>query len=565
MRFTANRKDLLDAVTKASQPIPSKSTLPILESVLCDVSDGGLQITGSDMEVTCIASCNITDASSGAIAIPAKRLTTVLRQLSAEQVTIYNTVIPPKDGDSPDTPVQYSTRVVLETDTGEYSMTGESAKEYPALPQLKKSETLDLDADVCKVLARALAFVSDDDLRPAMKGVLVESGYPELIVTSTDGHRLYSTTLQDKSYRSWEAIVQAEGLHLALKGKATSVDICLVGNEPEGDEADNRRRSCIFHCPGLDVFVPVIDEIYPNYNSVIPNVTESIGPMVFRRAELIERTKRVLPFSSPTTKQLRLEIERSELRLRAMDLDFGGEAVERMRVTFLRQDESEEPFEIGVNGQYLIELLSRLDSEYTTFYLSGPTRAIVVNTDMQGERLLVMPVRITDTRTQQEPAVAKDPADPVMDAVKASIAAADIPESNALPQCPECEAAVEPTATECPNCQAGLEPTVAGCIRCHTELKVEEMTQVCDGLACDTCLPLFCAGCGEKRPLHQSEDGQGYCAACCGCEECDKKVCSACGIVAEEPLKQNEDESYLCSECHPGLYTTKKKRGKKAA
>jgi len=566
MRFTANRKDLLDAVTKASQPIPSRSTFPILESVLCEVKDGRLSVTGSDMEIICIASCNVTDASSGAIAIPAKRLNITLRQLAAEEVTVYNAVIPPKDGDPPDAPIQYSTKVMLESGTGEYSMTGESAKEYPLPPLLdKKLETLELDADVCKIFNRALAFVSTDDLRPAMKGVYIESDYPQLVITTTDGHRLYSTALLDKSYRPWEYILPANALQLALKGKATSIDFGLAGPEPEEEQADNRRPRCIFRCPGLEIHSPLVDEGYPNYSSVIPSVADTIGSMVFRRTELIECVKRVLPFASATTKQIILEVERSEARIKAMDIDFGGEAVERMRVTFIRQDETEEPFAIGLNGRYLLDILGRLDSEYTTFHLNGPVRAVVVNTELDGERLLLMPVRITDTATQGKPAIAEDPVDPVMEAVRQSIAIATGSEDNSLPQCPECEAAVEPDATICPNCQADLEPTVADCIECHTRLKVENMTQASNGLICDTCSPLYCNGCGEKRPLHQGEDEHGYCAACCGCEECDKKVCAECGDVADEPFKQDEDENYVCADCRPELYEAKKKKKRNAA
>ena len=52
MRFTINREQLLKGLLMVSKAIPQKAELPILNNVKIALTDKGLELTGSDNNMT---------------------------------------------------------------------------------------------------------------------------------------------------------------------------------------------------------------------------------------------------------------------------------------------------------------------------------------------------------------------------------------------------------------------------------------------------------------------------------------------------------------------------------
>jgi DNA polymerase-3 subunit beta len=81
------------------------------------------------------------------------------------------------------------------------------------------------------------------------------------------------------------------------------------------------------------------------------------------------------------------------MRIAAEDIDFGGEAREKMPCKY-----SGEEIEIGFNSTYVIDILSHIDADEIVFKLSTPVRAAIITPNAQKESedllMLVMPVRL---------------------------------------------------------------------------------------------------------------------------------------------------------------------------
>ena len=136
----------------------------------------------------------------------------------------------------------------------------------------------------------------------------------------------------------------------------------------------------------------IIDERYPNYESVIPLENDKV--LGVNRTEVMAAVNRCSIFSNATTNQIRFSIEKDELRVSAEDVDFGGEARESIPATF----NSDESLEIGFNAKYVGEALSHLGGDTVEFLFSTSTRAGLIRPKEQGDDLeilmLVMPLRL---------------------------------------------------------------------------------------------------------------------------------------------------------------------------
>ena len=371
MKFSANTAELQRILGKVHGVIPSKSPTPILESFLFDLSGNTLTVTATDLEVSFTISVDITGLEDGTIAIPGKRLMDTVRALPPD--TTLNFVVD-----------ETTNRIRITTQSGEYNLSGESAKEFPSIPSFVAGEEVVLDAsELRKIIQHTIFAVSTDELRPAMMGVLFQSKGSELRAVSTDGHRLvrYAQKLPSKGALKRDIIVPAKALQI------------LSRSIEEGSSTIGVSESHIrFTFERSTLLSRLIDETYPSYESVIPTDNEKV--MTASREALASSIRRVALYSSATTHQIRLGLKEGILTIRAQDIDFGGEARETIPC-----DYSGDELEIGFNAQYVMDMLNHLDGEKVSFRFSTPTRAGLLSpTSGNGGNvvMLVMPVRLTN-------------------------------------------------------------------------------------------------------------------------------------------------------------------------
>jgi len=368
MKFTANSIELQRTLNKVGGVVPAKSTMPILENILCELSGNALTITATDLAISLTVSLEVRGSEDGRIAIPARRLMDTMRSLPDTGATFAVDVA--------------SSKIKITTDNGEYMLTGEPAADFPAVPAFKGSSELTLEASTLRgIIHRTTFAVSTDELRPAMMGVLFQAKESELRAVATDGHRLVRLIERQPKPPAMKRDVVIPAKALQVLGK--SID--------EGNTAIAISDTHVRFTFGRSVLISrLIDEAYPNYESVIPADNDKL--MTVKRDDMISSIRRVALYASATTHQVRFDIAKTGLQVTAQDIDFGGEARETVACTF-----TGEKLEIGFNSIYLSDILSHLESEQVTFRFSTPTRAgIVTPVGDDGDRImmLVMPVRL---------------------------------------------------------------------------------------------------------------------------------------------------------------------------
>ena len=183
MKFSVSSGELVKGLSAVAGAVPSKATLPILETVLIESENGKLKLCATDLEVSIIEYVDADISQDGAVAIPARRLLETLRQL-------------------PDIPVLFDVDdrsiVKFKTDKGNYKLAGEKAADFPAVPSLEDGQIIKTSTEsLISAVHRTSFAVSSDDLRPAMMGVYFNIGTEESKIAATDGHRLVRLIKRD--------------------------------------------------------------------------------------------------------------------------------------------------------------------------------------------------------------------------------------------------------------------------------------------------------------------------------------------------------------------------------
>lgn len=371
MKFIVSSNTLLKQLQAVSGVLNSNNSLPILDNFLFEIDKNQLKISASDLETTMKTVIAIESKDTGNIAVPAKLLLDTLKTF-ADQPLTFNI-------DS----TKYSIEIV--SDYGKYKLTGHNGEEFPKIPNIDSTATLNLPADVlASAINKTIFATGNDDLRPVMSGVFCQLGTSDIIFVATDAHKLVRYRRTDaKAQSAVSFILPKKPLNL-LKNTLPSIS---------GDvKIEYNNTNAFFSFENTIIICRLIDGKYPNYEAVIPK--ENPNKLTVDRLAFLNSIKRVSIFSNKTTHQVRLKISGSELSISAEDLDFANEASERLTCQYKGED-----MEIGFNAKFLNEMLNNLSTESVNVEMSAPNRAgILLPNDKENKNedilMLVMPVML---------------------------------------------------------------------------------------------------------------------------------------------------------------------------
>ncbi|MFQ6092088.1 MAG: DNA polymerase III subunit beta [bacterium] len=371
MRFTVQQTEMWQGMQIVLNAVPAKSTKPILSNAAFESKGDVLSIAATDLDVSIITQIPIQTAEEGAITLPAKKVAEVVREL-------------------PDSPLEFSLQrqqMTISSPCGIYKILGLQKDEFPDLPQAVEGTKVDIAGSLLQRMVEKTIFaISTDETRPALNGVLWQMRKDEMRMVATDGHRLAKIVNTQAKVPSMEKeiIIPAKALSCLTRVRSEMIDLKSV---------TLGENHILFDFGDTQIFSRLIAQTYPNYERVIPKDNEK--RLIINRDTLASSLRRVSLLSNAVTHQVRFSLRKDGILLSALDQEIGGEAKEEIDAQFVG-----EPMEIGYNGQYLLEILSHIESDDVFFELNTPTTAGLVYPTIQKEDeeylCLIMPLRLND-------------------------------------------------------------------------------------------------------------------------------------------------------------------------
>jgi DNA polymerase-3 subunit beta len=370
MKFIISSSTLLKHLSTINGVIASNPIVPILENFLFQLDKNNLTVTASDMQTVMITEFEVESSDSGSFAVPARLLLDTLRSLPEQPVKINI------DEET------FGTELV--TSNGRYKLAGENSMDFPRVPQVNRTFSIEMNSDMlASAIANTIFATSTDDLRPAMTGVFVQVSESSTTFVATDGHRLIRYRREDMtSPNSTTMILPRKALNL-LKSSLPAEMIPV--------RAEFSNSNAFFSFGHIKMICRLIDERFPDYENVIPQ--SNPNKLRIERTELLSTLKRISIYSNKTTHQIRLKVSKNELVISAEDLDYSNEATEKISCEY-----DGEEMEIGFNAKFLIEMLNNLNVKNISLEMSQPNRAGLIipieKTENEETLMLVMPVML---------------------------------------------------------------------------------------------------------------------------------------------------------------------------
>lgn len=374
MRLTISSNALANKLAALSKVFNSKNSMPILDCYLFEVSGDTLTLTASDSENVMMTKLQLDEVSGeGTFAINNRTILDAVKELPEQPLTI--------DVDMSTFAVQV---IYL---NGIYNFTAQSGEEYPKTQPLQEdSASIIIDSKTLNNdISRSIFATANEELRPVMNGIYFDLGQESLAIVASDGHKLVRT-------RNMGIKSEAPRSFILPKKPAGLLKNVLQKNDDDIVIRFDERNANVIYADGT-LSCRLIEGRYPNYNSVIPK--DNPNQLTIDRLALLGVIKRVLPFASDSSQQIRLHIEMGKVVISSEDIDFYTSAKEE-----LVSDYNGTTMDIGFKGTSLMEILNNLDSEEVILELADPSRPCLVLPAQQPEKedilMLIMPMLLND-------------------------------------------------------------------------------------------------------------------------------------------------------------------------
>ena len=366
MRFTCEKSTLVSGLNIASRTVAQKSSLSVIEGILCKAGMT-LSLTGYNMEtaITYEIEAEVTDI--GECILPAKLFGDIIRRLPEGPVTVV---------------VNEDYRVSIRAGYASFTISAESAEDYPELPDVNSGRPIFIPQNKLKELISGTIFaVSENQGRPIHTGVKFEVSGEMVSAIAVDGFRLARRTYHAESplHREMSFVVPAQGLK--------EVEKILTDTDEEAAFTLGAKH-ILFTIGNATLICRLLEGDFLDWRRVVPiNCPVKLVANVSDLAASIERVGLIVSekYKSP----VRCVFSDQVLQLRTNTTI--GAAEDRCAIA---GDGKE--LEIGFNVRYLADALRVIPSEEVVLELTNGLSPIVLTPaeEKYDYSYMVLPVRI---------------------------------------------------------------------------------------------------------------------------------------------------------------------------
>ena len=377
MKLTIERATLLKALGHVQSVVERRNTIPILANVLLSAGGGQVAFSTTDLDMEITESSPARVESAGQVTAPAHTLHEIARELpDGAEVTLSFT------GEDP--------RLEVRAGRSRFQLPVLPAGDFPVMSADGLSDPISIaSADLIRLIDKTKFAISTEETRYYLNGlylhVVVEDGATKLRAVATDSRRLALAEMPAP-----EGYAGAPGV--IIPRKTINEVRRLLDDAGESVTMAVSAQKVRFGFGHAAMTSKVIDGSFPPYERVIPR--DNTRVMMLDNSLFGAAVDRVATISNEQSRAVKLSVETGRMTLTVRNMD-AGQAVEELEV-----DYDGEPFEIGFNARYLLDLTSQVGGELAEFRFAEHTGGatvldptLVLDPTDAGAQYVLMPLR----------------------------------------------------------------------------------------------------------------------------------------------------------------------------
>jgi DNA polymerase III subunit beta len=374
LSFSVNKNELLDSLNSLQNITNKKGTLAIITNILIQSSDGGVFITGTDLEVGLQLFTFAEIVSEGSVTLPSKKFYELVRESGSDNISVEEVE---------------NSWVVIKAGLSTYNLAGMPSSEFPEFPEYNKDTFISIECHYFLELIEKCFFsiANEQENIYSLTSVLFEKEKIDdrffLRMVSSDGHRL--SIIQKEILRNIDELDINEITLIPKKGLQEWRKFC---ENRDSIEVSFEKKQMVLRDKKAVMIIRLKHGEFPQYSTIVSAV-ELTNCLKIKRIPFLESLKRINLFTEDIFHTIQLEISKNKMTLSSHNADIGNAKDE----LFIIYDG--EPLTLGFNCRYFIETLQVMECETVEAYInSNNSPCLMKSIEDEGFLSIIMPMHL---------------------------------------------------------------------------------------------------------------------------------------------------------------------------
>jgi DNA polymerase-3 subunit beta len=362
MKLQVTQENLNRALGSVARVANSRGTLPILSNVLIKTSNNRLSLSATNLDIAITHYIGAKVNEEGSITVPARLMQDFVGSLPEGIIELKLD----------------ETKLHVTTDQYKSVVNGIVADDFPVMPAISEGKTWTVSGSLLKKGLQQVVFAaSNDETRPVLTGVLLQSLNGKLYMASTDSYRLAEKQLG----------ANKEEVQLLIPASAMQDLLRVLGDGEEEVHVTHDEQQVLFQVGDVELVTRLVEGKYPDYRKLIPGsfATQAI----LKRADFTNVTKVSSLFARESAGSVTIDIdeETQQLSIRSVASQLGeNTATATAKVTGSGS--------ITLNSRYLLDGLNALGGEEVSFGFNGKLEATLLHDPVSSDyQHIIMPLK----------------------------------------------------------------------------------------------------------------------------------------------------------------------------
>jgi DNA polymerase-3 subunit beta len=362
MKIVVSKEKLMFALRKVLSVVSSRTTLPVLNNILMEASEGQLILTTTDLEVCISTQVDAEVLEAGVTTVPAKKFGQIIGALPTGEVTL-------------ESDEQQLTSIACKNSF--FRIVGLDANEFPRENQVEDTWKFTLPCqEFRKNLAKVYYASSTDETRHVLNGVLLSLREGILTIAATDGRRLalVEKPLDGEEMPDGDVILPPKVVNELQRSLDSEGNIVI----------ELSASRAIFSFGDSVMTSKLVEGSYPNYRLVIPEgFTRSAVIPRDLFATVLNRVSMVIGDSSTS---VHLKLENATMTVSATNAEL-GESQEPLEISYEGED-----IQISFNPVFLADPFKHMEVDQLVMQFNDEFSPVAISGD-EGFLYIIMPMR----------------------------------------------------------------------------------------------------------------------------------------------------------------------------
>lgn len=363
MKFRCDGLELSEAISVVSKAISSKTTSQILEGIKMVCEDDKLVLSATDLEMSIEKTIRAEVETNGETVVPGRLFGEYIKKLTNQQL---------------ECELSERNQLKITYTDSEGCLQCMEINEFPQIKELEKDSYFEISKEDFKALINNVFYaVAQDDSRPILKGILIETTGTNIKAVAVDGCRL---SISNKTLQ-----MSTSDFKIIIPGKNINEIVKMIDNEGS-IKVYVHSNNIMVDLGDTIVINRLIDGQFINYRQIVPKDFSTV--VTINKEQLEDAIDRASVLSRIDKNNL-VKFDIKEKNLMLTSNSEIGNTKENITVGVKGND-----LTISFNSKYFSDCLRVIDNPYVKINFNSQIQPCVI-TPCEGKdfEFLILPVK----------------------------------------------------------------------------------------------------------------------------------------------------------------------------